>query len=93
MIVGVMVKTGATVQARGVMYKAVEQSVLLYISESWEVTWEMLKVLKVFHHGAARCITGMTATNGTGGEWKYPLVVSVMYAAGLHPIVYYMRRR
>ena len=43
MIVGVMVKTGATVQARGVMYKAVEESVLLYISESWEVTGEMLK--------------------------------------------------
>ena len=38
MITRVMAKTGATVQARGTMYKAVAQPVLLYGSEIWVVT-------------------------------------------------------
>ena len=44
-IVRVLEKVGATVQAFGMMYKAVAQSVLLYISESWVVTGHMLKLL------------------------------------------------
>ena len=69
MIVRLQAKTGETVRARGMMYKAkgavgpplrkLEMIVIEY----------MLKVLKVFHHGAARWITGMTATCGRGGEW------------------------
>ena len=51
------------------MYKAVAQSVLLKVSESWVVTGEMLKVLEGFHHWAARRITGMTATREAGREW------------------------
>ena len=34
MIVRVLVKTGVTVRARGMIYKAVAQSVLLYVSDS-----------------------------------------------------------
>ena len=37
-IEGVMAKTGATVRDRGIMYKGVKQSVILYTSESWVVT-------------------------------------------------------
>ena len=55
-------------QARGMMYKAVAQSVLLYESKIWVVMGDMLKVLEGFHHRAARRITGMTATHGTGRE-------------------------
>ena len=40
-----MVKTGAAVRARGMMYKAVAHLVLLYRSESWVVTGIILKVL------------------------------------------------
>ena len=40
-----MVKTGATVRAQGMMYKAVAHLVLLYRSESWVVTGIILKVL------------------------------------------------
>ena len=61
-------KTGATVQARGMMYKAVAQSVLLYESKIWVVMGDMIKVLEGFHHRAARRITGMTAIHGTGRE-------------------------
>ena len=62
-------KTGATVQARGMMYKAVAQSVLLYGSDIWVTTGDMLKVLEGFHHRVTRQITRMTATYGAGGEW------------------------
>ena len=92
-IVRVLVKTGATARARGMMYKSVARSVLLYGSESWVVTGEMLTVPEGFHHRAARRITGMTATRGAGGEWEYPPVAAAMEATGLHPIRGYIRRR
>ena len=69
MVARVLAKTGATVQYRGVIYKALDQSVLMYGSESWAVTWAKLTVLEGFHHGAARRITSMTVTCGVGGEW------------------------
>ena len=53
MITRVLAKMGATVRARGMMYKAVSQSVLLYDSGSWVVTGDMLKVLTGFHHWVA----------------------------------------
>ena len=58
-------------QARGEIYKAVAQLVLLYGSESWVVNGDMLKVLTVFHHRAAQRITGTTAKSGAGEEWEY----------------------
>ena len=54
MIARVLENTGATVRDRGMMYKAVEQSLILYVSERWVVTGEMLKVLEGFYHRAAR---------------------------------------
>ena len=87
MIARVLSKMGATVQARGTMYKVVIQSVLLYVSESWVVTGSMMKVLEGFHHRAARRIIGMTATRGTGEEWEYLPVAATLEAAGLHPMM------
>ena len=60
--------------------------VLLYGSESWVVTGEMLKVLMAFHYILARRIMRMTAKHGSGGEWKYPAVEEEMDSAGIHPI-------
>ena len=54
MLARVIESMGATVRARGVMYKALVQSVLLCASERWVVTGEMLKVLEGFYHRAAR---------------------------------------
>ena len=69
MIARLLTNTGETVRERGIIYKAVAQSVLLYRSESWLVMGEMLKILEGFHHWAAKSITGMTTTRGTVGEW------------------------
>ena len=75
------------------MYKAVVKLVLLYGSERWVVTGEMLNVLEEFYHQGERRITGMTATRGVGREWEYPPVAAAMDAVGLHPIGKYTRRR
>ena len=72
LIVRVLEKTGETVQSRGIMYKAVTQSVLLYVSESWVVTAEILKFLEGLYHRAERQITGITETHGAGRGWEYP---------------------
>ena len=50
MIARVLEQTGATVWAREAIYMTVVQLVLLYDSESWLVTVEMLEVLTGFHH-------------------------------------------
>ena len=54
---------------------------------------EIIKVLEGFHHRSSRQITGMAATHGVGGECQYPPVVAALEAAGLHPIMEYIRRR
>ena len=45
MVAKVVTKTGETLQARGMIYKAVIWTVLIYGSESWEATGAMLKVI------------------------------------------------
>ena len=46
-------------------------TMIMYGSEIWVVTRDILKVLEGFHHRAKRWITGMTVTRGEGREWEY----------------------
>ena len=66
---------------------------ILYGSESWVVTGAMIKVLEGPHHRAARRITRMTETCGAIGEWEYNPGVAELEAAGIHPMMEYIRRR
>ena len=59
----------ATLWARGMMYKAVSKSVMLYGSESCMVMVEMLKFLDKFHHQEDIQITGITEKRVADGEW------------------------
>ena len=86
------VDDAATVCDHGMVYKVVAQSVLLYVSESWVVTGEMLKVLEGFCHQATRKITGMMVTRDVGRDWEYPPVLASLESAGLHPTMQYIRR-
>ena len=70
MIERVLAKAVATVRSRGLMYKAMAQSVLLYGSDIWVVMGNILKFLEGFHHRASRRIKGMMATCGAGREWE-----------------------
>ena len=56
----VLTKTVATVLEQAMMYKVVFQMVLLYRSESWVLTEEMLKVMEGLHHQVAWRIEGMS---------------------------------
>ena len=70
-----------------------KQLVLLYVSEIWVVTGDILKVWEGFHHQAARRITSMMALRGAGREWEYPQVVAEIEDRELHPIGEYTRRQ
>ena len=48
--------------------------------------------LKGFHVKAARRMTGLLPKI-TGGTWKYPKTKTVLAAAGLHMIEYYVQVR
>ena len=50
MITRVLEKTGSTVRFRGMMYKVVDQSVLLYSSEIWVMMGDMIRVSEGFNH-------------------------------------------
>ena len=54
---------------RGIHYKEVAQTVLLYGSDIWVVILSMLKVLEGFHYWEYRRIMGMLDRNAEEGEW------------------------
>ena len=72
----VLTKTGAKLKARGMIYKAVAQKVLLYGSKIWVVTGAMLKILEGFQYWEARRITGMASTYVVDRKWEYPPMVA-----------------
>ena len=80
-----------TVRAHGMMYKAVDQSVILNGSDIWVVTGVMLKFLEGFHHQSTIQIMRMTETHGAVGEWEYTPMVLALEAIVLHPIMEYIR--
>ena len=79
----VMMKMGETVQASGMLYKAVAQTVILYGIKSWVLTVKMLKVLEGFHHRAARRNVGITAWRMEDGEWDHPPVTNFLEGVGI----------
>ena len=83
---GLLTKAGAKVRSRGMIYKAVEHSVIMYGIEGWVVTRVMFKVLEGFHHQVARRIMGVTEKRVADGEWVYPPVVTALESAELHLI-------
>ena len=93
MVSKVLDKEGASMRCRGLFYKAVVQSVLLYGCETWVVTDSMVKVLEGFHHRVARRITGRMARRLPSGEWHYPSFKKALRKAGLWSMREYIRRR
>ena len=60
MVLGELVKAGATVDVREMFYKEVVQVVRMYLGESWFIMDVMMKVLEGFHHCIARSTAGKT---------------------------------
>jgi hypothetical protein len=74
----------------GMFYKATVQAVLLFGSETWNLSPSTMKCLEGFHLKAARRLTGMMPTRGDRGTWHYPSSEDVLAAAGLHTIKHYI---
>ena len=71
----------------GLFYKATVQAVLLFGSESWNLTPLALEFLEGFHIRAARYMTGMMPKKeASTGRWTYLVLADVLELDGLHTI-------
>ena len=75
-------------------YRAMIQAVLLYGSESWNLTKAMMKRLEGFHIRAAyQMARTHKPRENDDGSWTYPASKDVLEEVGLHPIEHYIRVR
>jgi hypothetical protein len=74
-------------------YKATVQAVLLFRSETWNITPTMRRGLEGFHTRAARQMTGMMPEKDSDGNWSYPSTAEVLEKAGLHTVDHYITVR
>jgi hypothetical protein len=90
-----LVREGATAKMMGKVYLAVVQSVLLYGSETWVLSERMRGMLEGFHNRCARQMTRkfIRPDPENEGEWITPPVATTLAAAGLQPLMTYVKRR
>ena len=77
----------------GLFYKATVQAILLYGSESWNLSPSAIKCLEGFHLRAARRMTGMMPREKPDGSWTYPSSEKVLEKAGLYTVAQYIEVR
>jgi hypothetical protein len=71
-------------------YKAAVQAVLLYGSETWNLSPTSVKQLEGFHIRATWRMSVLQPEKKPNGSWSYPHLKDVLDAAGLHTIAHYM---
>ena len=74
----------------GLFFKATVQAILLYGSETWNLTPTALRTLEGFHIRAARRMAGLMPTKGANNQWTYPGSETVLEKAGLHTIEHFI---
>ncbi len=79
-----------TARTCGMFYKATVQAVLLYGSETWNLSPTSVKRLECFHIRAAWRMSSLRPEKKPNGSWSYPRSKDVLDAAGLHTIAHYM---
>jgi hypothetical protein len=68
--------------------------VLLYGSETWVITGDILNALRSFHHSVARRLTGQYPYQlANSGDWIYPSITNMLAQAGMFSIEEYLLRR
>jgi hypothetical protein len=77
----------------GMFYKATEQAILLFRSETWNLSPTSVKRLEGFHIRAAWQMSGMRPERKAKGSWSYPRSKDVLEAASLQTISHYMDMR
>ena len=92
-IAGILNAEGANPKTMGYFYKAIVQAILLYGSETWTLTRNILKRFDSFHARVARYLTGRHIRQLEDGTWFCPPTTEVLEEAGLFSIGEYIRRR
>ena len=78
----------------GMFYKATVQAILLFGSETWNVTPAMQKRLEGFHTRAAyRMVRKNKPKRNPDGSWWYPATPALLEEAGLHSVAHYIEVR
>ena len=89
----ILSKKGASPKAMGTFYKTIVQSVLLYGSETWTISKQMMKILRSFHRRCGRFIMGKHIWQDSNGEWHQPNSKEVLEGAGLKTVEEYIEQR
>jgi hypothetical protein len=74
-------------------YRTVVLYVLLYSSESWVLTGDLMRQLRSFHRRCCRGLTGEFNRQDEEGEWICPKSEEVLKKAGALTIEEYIERR
>ena len=74
----------------GVFYRATVQSILLFGSETWNLSPVSLKSLEGFHIRAAWRMAGKRPLKLRDGTWSYPNSAEVLDEVGLKTIAHYI---
>jgi hypothetical protein len=94
MVSRVLTREGATPKISAMFYKAVCMSVLLFSSETWVLTEDIIGKLTSFHHRVARRITRRHPRPAPDGdEWIYPSITQTLAHAKLYPLREYLQKR
>jgi hypothetical protein len=96
MISHLLARESASPRVSAMFYKATIQTVLLYGSETWVVTDEILQMLTSFHHSVARRLTGRyprPISNTDDDDWIYPSIKETLRIAGIFHLEEYLNRR
>jgi hypothetical protein len=91
----VLTRKSATAKMMGKFYLSVVQSVLLYGAETWVLSKRMEGMLEGFHNRCARQMTRqfIHPDPENEGEWITPPVAATLAAAGLLPLMTYVKKR
>ena len=69
------------------IYQCIVHARLLYRSETWVMSRQLLKMMELFHRSCVRCLTGDFIRKMPDGEWIYPTMEEVMKKANLKSIM------
>ncbi len=84
----------ATPRVAAKFYKAVVQAVLLYGSETWNLTKTVLARLEGFHVRAAYCMVQVHRPKWVArNQWEYPKTSDVLEECGMATMQHYIQKR
>ena len=83
---------GASPTIMATFYKSIIQSLLLYGSETWVLSLQLLKSLSGFHHHCIRMFTRTFITTLTNGRWSYPTTSGLLDKDKIYSLSTYINR-